>query len=47
MLVNVALFCQSYLSHAEYNNPMIHVDWLAAGVLQREVGAGLVVVPLS
>jgi|LakMenE01Jun11ns_1017448.scaffolds.fasta_scaffold6160632_1 hypothetical protein len=26
---------------------MIKVDWLAAGVLQREVGAGLVMVAVS
>ncbi len=44
----VAYFCKLYLSHAEYNSAVIKVDWLAAGVLQREVvGAGLVIVPLS
>ncbi len=41
LTILVAYFCQSYQSHAEYNSQMIEVDWLAADVLQREVGAGL------
>ncbi len=48
---NSAYLCQLYkcttLSHAEYQCTMIKVDWLAAGVLLKEVGAELVILTLS
>ncbi len=40
-----AYFCQLYST--EYQCAMIKVDWLAAGVLLKEVGAELVILTLS
>ena len=40
-----AYFCHSPQSQVEYNCALITVDWLAACIALREVGAILVVLP--
>jgi hypothetical protein len=38
-----AYFCHSRLSQVEYNCALIKVDWLAAGIALRLVGAVFVI----